>query len=87
MNINSFPAASRKFYNVKRNCRDMYCAVTEKTICCRKLHNLSDLYPYIVMSMKLNAKKIRQNFCRTEPAKTNRSPNRNEISVAFKFKL
>ena len=23
-------------------------AVTEKTICCRELHNLSALYPYIV---------------------------------------
>ena len=52
MNIKSFPAASRKFYNVKvkRNCRDMYChcAMTEKTICCRDLHNLSALYPYII---------------------------------------
>ena len=25
-----------------------HCAVTEKTICCRELHNLSALYPYIV---------------------------------------
>ena len=24
-----------------------HCAVTEKTICCRELHNLSALYPYI----------------------------------------
>ena len=44
---------SRKFYNVKRNCRDMYCglwhcAMTEKTICCAELHNLSALYPYII---------------------------------------
>ena len=53
MNIKSFPAASRKFYNVKRSCRDMYCgivlsAMTEKTISCRELHNLSALYPYII---------------------------------------
>ena len=53
MNIKSIPAASRKFYNVKRNCQGIYCglwhfAMTEKTICCRELHNLSALYPYII---------------------------------------
>ena len=28
-------------------------AVTEKTICCRELHNLSALYPYIVSEHEL----------------------------------
>ena len=27
MNVKSFLAANRKFYNVKRSCRDMYCGI------------------------------------------------------------
>ena len=42
-------------------------AVTEKTICCRELHNLSALYPYIVSEHEIERQKVRQNFCRTEP--------------------
>ena len=49
MNIKSLPAASRKLYNVKHNYLNIkHCAVIEKTICCRELHNLSALYPYLV---------------------------------------
>ena len=48
-------------------------AVTEKTICCRELHNLSALYPYIGSEHEIELQKVRQNFCRT--------PNRTEISV------
>ena len=62
-------------------------AVTEKTICCRELHNLSALYPYIVSEYEIEWQKVRQNFCRTEPNRTcqnqpNPEPNRTEISVA-----
>ena len=52
--------------------------VTEKTICCRELHNLSALYPYIVSEHEIEWQKIRQNCCRTEPAKISRTPNRTE---------
>ena len=30
-----------------------HCAVTEKMICCRELHNLSALYPHIVSEHKI----------------------------------
>ena len=43
-------------------------AVTEKTICCRELHNLSALYPYIVSDIKLNDKKFGKIFA--EPNRT-----------------
>ena len=63
-------------------------AVTEKTICCKELHNLSALYPYIVSEHEIERQKIRQKFGnifaepnRTEPAKISRTPNLTEISV------
>ena len=64
-------------------------AVTEKTICCRELPNLSALYPYIISEHEIEWQKIQQKFGkifaepnRTEPAKICRTPNRTEISVA-----
>ena len=64
-------------------------AVTEKTICCRELHNLPTLYPYIVSEHEIEWQKVRQKLGKifaepnlTEPAKISRTPNRTEISVA-----
>ena len=58
-------------------------AVTDKTICCRELYNLSALYSYIVSEHEIESQKVRQNFCRTEPnrtepAKISRTSNRTE---------
>ena len=47
--------------------------MTEKTIFCRKLHNLSALYPYIVSEHEIEWQKVRQKF-----GKIFAEPNRTE---------